>query len=49
VIADGATREVLTASTIRALYDVDAEVAEHPAAGHLTVVPLRRLPIRDGH
>ena len=44
VIADGPTDGVLTASAIRALYDVEAEVAHHPAAGHLTVVPVRRSP-----
>jgi ABC-type cobalamin/Fe3+-siderophores transport system ATPase subunit len=42
VIATGATRDVLTKANVRALYGVDAEVLEHPRAGHLTVVPLAR-------
>jgi ABC-type hemin transport system ATPase subunit len=37
------TREVLTSETVRRLYDVDADVELHPRAGHLTVVPIRRL------
>jgi iron complex transport system ATP-binding protein len=44
VLADGPTPEVLTAATVRRLYDVDADVRPHEAAGHLTVVPLGRLP-----
>src|SRR6266705_2371588 len=42
VIAHGTTKETLTAETIRALYDVDADVQFHPLAGHLTVVPIGR-------
>ena len=42
VLAQGATADVLTSSTVRALYGVDADVAFHPRAGHLTVVPLAR-------
>ena len=42
VLADGATRETLTAENIRRLYDVDADVQFHPRAGHLTVVPIAR-------
>lgn len=42
VLAQGPTRDVLTAQNIRLLYDVDADVAFHPGAGHLTVVPLGR-------
>jgi len=42
VLAQGATRDVLTAAAIRQLYDVDADVRFHDASGHLTVVPLRR-------
>lgn len=40
VLAQGATSDTLTAGTIRALYDVDADVRFHDRAGHLTVVPL---------
>jgi iron complex transport system ATP-binding protein len=43
VVAQGATRDVLTASTIRRIYDVDADVRFHGPAGHLTVTPLRRI------
>jgi iron complex transport system ATP-binding protein len=42
VLATGPTRDVLTASNIRQLYGVDADVSFHPRAGHLTVVPLAR-------
>jgi len=44
VLAHGATRDVLTGNMVRQLYDVDADVAFHPRAGHLTVVPVKRLP-----
>jgi iron complex transport system ATP-binding protein len=43
VIAAGPTREVLTRETVRALYGLDADVRYHEGAGHVTVVPLRRL------
>jgi len=42
VLARGATDAAITASNVRALYGVDAEVAVHPRAGHLTVVPIAR-------
>ncbi len=42
VLAQGPTRDVLTAETVRRLYDVEADVHFHEAAGHLTVVPLTR-------
>jgi iron complex transport system ATP-binding protein len=42
VIAQGTTADTLTASNIRRLYDVDAEVQYHERAGHLTVVPFGR-------
>jgi iron complex transport system ATP-binding protein len=42
VAAAGAVDEVLTPSTIRSVYGVDADVRFHPEAGHLTVVPLAR-------
>ena len=42
VLATGKTGDVLTADNIRRLYDVDADVAVHPRAGHLTVVPIAR-------
>jgi iron complex transport system ATP-binding protein len=42
VLAQGATRDVLTSVNVRALYDVDVDVNFHPRAGHLTVVPLAR-------
>jgi hypothetical protein len=34
---------VLTAASIRRIYDVDADVSFHGAAGHVTVTPLRRV------
>ncbi len=43
VLAAGPTGEVLTRDSVRALYDVEADVTFHPGAGHLTVVPLRRI------
>jgi len=43
VIAAGPTREVLTGGHVRALYGVEADVVNHPRAGHLTVVPLARV------
>ncbi|HSK09037.1 MAG TPA: ABC transporter ATP-binding protein [Vicinamibacterales bacterium] len=42
VAAAGPTGAVLTRGTIRAVYDVDADVQFNPHAGHLTVVPIRR-------
>jgi iron complex transport system ATP-binding protein len=42
VIAEGRTAAVLTREHVKALYDVDADVAFHPRAGHLTVVPIAR-------
>jgi iron complex transport system ATP-binding protein len=42
VLAHGPTDHVLTAANVRALYGVDADVAPHARAGHLTVVPLAR-------
>jgi iron complex transport system ATP-binding protein len=42
VLAQGPTNEVLTARTVRALYDVDADVALHARTHHLTVTPIGR-------
>jgi iron complex transport system ATP-binding protein len=42
VVAAGPTPEVLTRESVRALYDIEADVTFHERAGHLTVVPLRR-------
>jgi iron complex transport system ATP-binding protein len=47
VIASGPTREVLTRDTVRALYDLEADVRFHDGAGHLAVVPIRRTAIDD--
>jgi len=44
VIAQGPTEGVLTPEAVRALYGVDADVARHPIAGHMTVTPLARVP-----
>jgi iron complex transport system ATP-binding protein len=43
VLAEGPTDQVLTRESVRALYNVEADVHFHVAAGHLTVVPLRRV------
>ena len=45
VIAQGPTDEVLTPDSVRALYGVEADVQRHPAAGHLTVTPIARVPL----
>jgi iron complex transport system ATP-binding protein len=42
VLAAGPTDEVLTPDTVRDLYHVDADVARHARAGHLTVIPVGR-------
>ena len=44
VLTQGLTGETLTASAIRQLYDVDADVRFHEAAGHITVTPVRHAP-----
>jgi len=43
VVAAGPTADTLTSMSIQALYGVVADVYPHHAAGHLTVVPLRRV------
>jgi len=43
ILAAGPTREVLTGETVRQLYDVEADVQFHQRAGHLTVIPVRRM------
>jgi iron complex transport system ATP-binding protein len=42
ILAQGATRDVMTPALIRQLYDVEADVQFHEGTGHLTVVPIRR-------
>jgi iron complex transport system ATP-binding protein len=42
ILAQGETRDILTAEGVRALYGVEADVRFNDLAGHLTVVPLRR-------
>ena len=42
LLRHGPTADVLTRSTVRELYDVEADVQFHQAAGHLTVTPVRR-------
>lgn len=42
VIAAGPTEEVLTRDTVRALYDVEADVSRHETTGHVIVVPVGR-------
>jgi iron complex transport system ATP-binding protein len=43
VIAAGPTNDVLTPQSVKALYDVEADVHVHADTGHVTVVPLRRI------
>jgi iron complex transport system ATP-binding protein len=42
LLGGGALDDTLTPANIRALYGIDAEVAMHARAGHLTVVPIGR-------
>jgi iron complex transport system ATP-binding protein len=42
VLAQGASRDVLSASAVRELYGVDADVRFHDRAGHVTIVPVGR-------
>ena len=42
ILTQGPIDAVLTASNVRALYGVDADVQFHPRAGHVTVVPIAR-------
>ena len=42
VLAQGATKDIITADSIRQLYGVEAEVQFHARAGHVTVVPIGR-------
>jgi iron complex transport system ATP-binding protein len=42
VLAAGSTPDVLTVANIRRLYDVDAEILEHPS-GHRVVIPLAHI------
>jgi iron complex transport system ATP-binding protein len=46
VIASGPTVDVLTPANIRTLYGVTADVQQHPAAGHLVIVPVARTDAR---
>ncbi len=43
VVVSGPTDRVLTAESVRALYDVEADVHHHPRAGHVTVTPIARV------
>jgi iron complex transport system ATP-binding protein len=42
LLGHGPTNDVLTAETVRQLYDVEADVRLHERAGHLMVTPVRR-------
>lgn len=44
VIAAGPTADVLTPDNVLRLYDVEADVHVHEDTGHITVVPVRRVP-----
>ncbi len=43
VLAAGPTVDVLTRETVKALYDLEADVQYHARAGHVTVVPLAKV------
>lgn len=43
VLAAGPVEQVLTRERVRELYQVEADVRFHEGAGHMTVVPLRRV------
>jgi iron complex transport system ATP-binding protein len=49
VLASGAVEQVLTRERIRELYQVEADVHFHEDAGHMTVVPLRRVTEATRH
>ena len=42
ILAQGPAADVLTPANIRALYGIEADVAVHPRAGRITVVPIAR-------
>jgi iron complex transport system ATP-binding protein len=44
VVATGPTADVLTPENVQRLYDVEADVHVHGTTGHVTVVPVRRIP-----
>ena len=44
IVATGPINEVLTPENVRRLYDVEADVHVHEETGHMTVVPVRRIP-----
>ena len=44
VLASGPTAEVLTPDNVKRLYDVEADVHVNDSTGHMTVVPVRRIP-----
>ena len=43
VVTQGPVDAVLTSANVRTLYGIDADVAMHPRAGHMTVVPVGRI------
>ena len=42
ILTQGPVEAVLTGANVRALYGIEADVAMHPRAGHMTVVPIAR-------
>jgi iron complex transport system ATP-binding protein len=42
VVASGPTADALTPANVNRLYDVEAQIQRHEAAGHLVVVPVAR-------
>ena len=44
VLASGPASDVLTPENVQRLYDVEADVRMNSETGHMTVVPVRRIP-----
>lgn len=44
VVATGPTADVLTPENVQRVYEVEADVHVHDTTGHVTVVPVRRIP-----
>ena len=47
VLAAGPTADVLNPENIRALYGVEADIQTNAGAGHLVVIPIRRVATED--
>jgi iron complex transport system ATP-binding protein len=43
ILGQGTVESVLTPANVRSLYGIDADIAMHPRAGHMTVIPIARV------